>query len=323
MKPLAAALFPIALAVLTGSAAAQEAKIPRRVLPLESYEPNTIGFTWDSDDVRFLDAKISVKYPLMPELTCEKVSVNSRPYFAVTTRFGQYLDTRESSPVIGKRFNPKLVWRQVTKWGDPGERAEYGCALSGGRAVREYFEFAYGHESNGQSINSPEEYLVEAQKQRFENKNPAFANDFISRGWDYLEVAAKRVPVSLSNREFSVYGSFRYFIDPGLLQGPIEEYNSWEEDAEGKPRRRVHGLALLLKQENWFDWGWITGSKLVLGWETGYSSPLRYNTFRVEGGVKLWELPIMAFWQQGYGNDLAMYYKRAHSYGFALEVAGF
>jgi len=56
---------------------------------------------------------------------------------AFTGRFAQYLGTRDSSPVVTKRLNPKLFYRQRTQG-------------------RDYFDIGYNHESNGQSINTLE-----------------------------------------------------------------------------------------------------------------------------------------------------------------------
>jgi hypothetical protein len=303
MKAAAAALA--LAAALASPALAQEGQAARASeAVLQSYEPNTIGFTWDSDDERFLDVKLSLRFPLMPELM-HKWRKDSELSFAATVRFAQYLGTRESSPVIGKRFNPKLIWRESVQ----------------GPLFLEYLDFAYAHESNGQSINSPEEYAFEAARQRVDGNRPEAAKDFISRGWDYLEVAGKHVPRrdKANRKQWTVYSSFRYFLEDGLLQGAAEEYNTWENDPEGKPRKEVQGLAALWKYEHWRG-GTISRTKLAAGMETGYSRPFRYNTFRVEGGVEIAQLPFVLFYQNGYNSDLAQYYKRVSTIGLALEL---
>ena len=265
---------------------------------LESYEPNTVGFTKDSDDDGFLDVKLSLIYPLMPQLMQEHVH-DSQIYFAATVRFAQYLGTRESSPVIGKRFNPKFIWREFTP---------------SGRFFLDYLDFAYAHESNGQSITTPEEFAFEVQRQAAVGNRADAAKDFISRGWDYLELASKHTLPRQPGR-LNLYTSFRYFLQDGLLQGKAEEYNSWENDPEGKPRKDVQGIAALLKLER-FD----LGAKLAIGWETGYAQPLRYNTFRLEGRKDIAQLPLLVFYQNGYNSDLAQYYKRVSTIGIALEL---
>lgn len=291
-------LAALACAVLAEGVTASEPGAPG----LQSYEPNTIGLTKDSDDVGFLDVKLSMIYPLLPGITGDRV------YFAATVRFAQYIETRESSPVIGKRFNPKLIfWRHR-----PQNR------------TRDYVDFAYAHESNGQSINTPEEYHFEVQRQTATGNRPEFAKDFISRGWDYLEVAAKYAHGAGPDQpgRLTIYSSFRYFLDDGLLQGPAEEYNSWENDPEGKPRKEVQGLAVLFRYDRPIkDTRWVTGIKVAAGLETGYSNPLRYNTLRLEGRADVVQLPLLIFYQNGYNSDLALYYKRVSTVGIALELA--
>lgn len=304
MRATAAVLALPALLVSPLVAEAQTATSSEAVL--ESYEPNTVGFTKDSDDERFLDVKLSLRYPLMPN-AFRGVFPNSELSFAATVRFAQYIDTRASSPVIGKRFNPKLIWRRFTPSAAP--------------LFLQYLDFAYAHESNGQSINTHEEYLFEVRRQEAVGNRPEAAKDFISRGWDYLEVASKHGPQRGENRQLTIYSSFRYFLPEGLLQEKAEEYNTWEDDLEGKPRKEVQGLALFLKHETWFpDAKWLKGVKLGLGLETGYSRPFRYNTLRLEARGDLAQLPILVFYQNGYNSDLALYYKRVSTIGIALEL---
>ncbi len=308
-------------AALGASALAEEAPAKPKVLPLESYEPNTIGYTWDSDDVGFMDFKLSVKYPLMPQRACSVTLLHdSRFYFAATVRFAQYLGTRDSSPVIGKRFNPKFIWRFLT---DPDNHSssDEECLVKGRKSVSEYLDLAFGHESNGQSIDSPQLF----QEAVAQAERPEFARDNISRGWDYLEAVHKRTWHKEGDEEFVSYLTLKYFLPRGPLQGTAEEYSAWENDPEGKPRRRVHGIGLLLKYESKWDPhnNWSRQPKFAFGYETGYSHPFRHSTVRGEAGIKLWELPITAFVQSGYGSDLALYYKKVNSYGVFLEIGSF
>lgn len=85
----------------------------QKTASLCSYEPNIIGYTWDSDDVGFLDFSLSVRYQMFPKWITEGVNYlheglgqDSAVYFSFSGRFGQYIGTRDSSPVVGKRFNP-------------------------------------------------------------------------------------------------------------------------------------------------------------------------------------------------------------------------
>lgn len=320
-------LFIIAFS-LSISARANQSSFSPKVLSLESYEPNTIGETKDKDDVPFMDFKISVKYPLFPAMLHEQIGPDTNLYFAFTGRFGQYISTRSSSPVIGKRFNPKLIWRQTLSWNEETYKCVSNPATSvidssqckSDRTPLDYIDFAYAHESNGQSITTLNQYL----QARADADKPDFANDHLSRGWDYLEVTGKHVWPG-QNSKLSGYLSGKYYLKHGLLQGDPEEYNDWENNPEGKPRKSVNGLSGILK------WQWkreifkdyIYDPKLAIVFETGYSQPFKYNTTRMELGFKVIELPI-TFWRQtGYGSDLAQYYKKVNSVGIELEIGSF
>ena len=306
---------------VAGEACAQSSLREPKVLPIESYEPNTLGYTWDSDDVGFLDFKLSVKYPVMPERICSRLE-NSRMYFAATTRFAQYLGTRDSSPVIGKRFNPKLIWRTITDWEEGRPATEFVCEKNRHRSAREYLDFSFGHESNGQSIDSPGA-LREAQEVNFRRDgHPEFALDQISRGWDYVELTYKS---HFENHpKWTAYLTLKYFLPDGPLQGAAEEYRDWENDPQGKPRRSVNGVAALVKYKgNWECCNWLADPKFAFGVETGYRDIFRYTTVRAEAGLKLWELPFTLWAQSGYGSDLAQYYKKVTSFGLAIEIASF
>ena len=102
---------------------------------LYRYTPNYVGFTHDNDamDTAFLDFKISIMAPLFPKWFNLNTQYGNL-FLAVTIRAGQYFE-RDSSPVIGKTFNPKLFYRH---WGDSNKN-EYSS----------YIDAGYAHESNG------------------------------------------------------------------------------------------------------------------------------------------------------------------------------
>jgi len=275
-----------------------------------SYEPNTIGYTFDSDDVGFMDFKLSVRYQLFPDWHTRFFNFmhtgwgdNSALYFAFTGRFGQYIGTRDSSPVVGKRFNPKLFFRFWTD--DPHE---------------EYVDVSFlAHESNGQSINT----LAQYQQALATAEQPAFANDHISRGWDYLGVEWKKIPFQKDNRQLSTYLNLRYFLPDGLLQGKAEEYNSWENNPEGKPRKYVNGVSVLVKYFEKRGGYLFKDLKLAALYQTGYREAFKYNTLRLELGTKILQLPVTLWGQRGYGSDLAQYYKKVASWGVQAEIGSF
>ena len=305
-----------ALLLVVSPAHANDLEFNTPGLSLESYEPNTFGFTKDSDDVAFLDFTVSVKYQIFPVVITEHFGETEQLYAAFTGRFGQYLGTRESSPVIGKEFNPKLIWRHITAW-DPGPAPK-----DKGKRAKEYMEFILAHDSNGQSINTPEQF----QQAQAQAERPEFAFDRISRGWDYLGFIWKKVPSVDEQHRFSTYLILKYFLPHGPFQGAPEEFNDWETDPEGKPRKSVNGVGALLKyQWNWQSerWTWLSYPKVALVYETGYHNIFKYNTVRMEAGIKVSRLPLTVWARRGYGSDLAQYYKKVTSYGIELEIGSF
>jgi len=252
-------------------------------------------------------------------------------YFAFTGAFGFYIGTRDSGPVVGKEYNPQLFWQrnvrcaadQFTSKHSFGEAhtepkdAEFPC----------YFALGYNHDSNGQIINSLDQYL---QTQRVQGTEAA--NDAISRGWDYVGFTAKYiVPRSSDVDRISLYPQFKYFLSEGLLQGKPEELHYWESPGDGKPRKAVDGLGFLAKyQRHLCDArkfncdGTIFGdAKVAIRYGTGYQDPFRYSTVRIEAGIQFLELPIVFWAQRGYMSDLSQYYREVKGYGVEIEIGAF
>jgi hypothetical protein len=295
------------------------------------YEPNTIGYTWDSDDEAFMDFKLSIRYQMFPDYLTRGMNFlhpglgySSALYFSFSGRFGQYLGTRDSSPVVGKRFNPKIFLRF---WGDPSGAT--GDPANPDHSVSSYVDLGYAHESNGQSIDTKAAY-----DQAVANaKHPGDANDQLSHGWDDVEVTWKYERVFATTEGFHVskalrlnfdvtnYIGLKYFLPDGLLQGTVEEYDpAIHTDPEGRPRRRVDGISEAIK-------GIVAlgdhKMKYYLSYVTGYADPGRYNTYRGEFSIVLLSLPLTVWDQWGYNSDLAQYYKKVNSYGIYLDIGSF
>jgi len=357
MKIVKEAACAIALLlVVTGTPSADEVdpcEVHSKAAPrLCSYEPTTIGYTHDSDDAGFMDFLVSVKYQLFPvwltrgqNYFWSGIGDNSALYFAFTGRFGQYIGSRDSSPVVGKRFNPKLFYQY-----------RYGEGYENHVAV------AYAHESNGQSIDS----LAEYQTALANNGDSNAVKDQLSRGWDYAEIVWKNIlyqsedkaqrtapcdsaacqqdfcgndecKKALCESDFCtggrhkedrrttvvLYVDLKQFMRNGLLQGPQENYNAWENDSEGKNRDRVNGIAVMVKWIEQGKFGILEDLKVVTRFETGYREAFRYNTYRFEVGTKVLQLPLTVWGQTGYNSDLALYYKKVDSWGIAAEIGSF
>lgn len=271
---------------------------------LRTHEPTLLGWTYDDSGDGYMDFTLSAKFPLFPNWIRNCISENTSLNFAFTGRFGQYFN-RESSPVIGKRFNPELFFH-----------------VNLGRSA--YIDLGYAHESNGQQINS----LASYQQAQLTLERPEYADDYISRGWDYVRFTLRSPPYPgfRDRNRLQAYFTAKYFLEDGVLQGPPEEYNAWENNPEGKPRNEVDGLSVLLKYVHdsanddkrvFSDW------KLALVYTTGYREIFRYNSVRFEVGIKFFQLPVIFWASRGYNSDLVRYYKDVHAAGFAVEIGTF
>lgn len=252
------------------------------------YEPTRLGWTNDDDDSGFIDVSISLKYPL------RSVARSLNAQDAVGTRPEECVEVLRES----------------------------------------YLQLVYAHESNGQSISEPEQYAAAALAAARRGDDPYVVNDSLSRGWDYVGLTWKPPCAFCENdqRLWSNYFTLRYFLDDGLLQGPAEEFHDWEPlAAQGKPRSQVNGLSVLSKlqfhtcmdEDGRACRRWLGDAKLVVGYETGHEKPFRHNTFRLEAGAHLWGLPVTVWWQDGYANDLALYYVRGSTFGIGLDIGSF
>lgn len=304
--------FGAALAALVAvEAAAVETdgcRLDDRKSVLCGYEVTSLGLTKDSDDVKFMDFNLSVRYRLGPfQDGDEPERPSGALYFAFSGRFGQYVETRESSPVVSKRFEPKFFYRHWLH-DDKGS----------------YWDVAYGHESNGQSVNT----AADLAAARARAESPPFANDQISRGWDFVEVT-RREKLG-RDRNYWLEGRLRYFLERGLFQGKPEDYNAWENDREGKSRKEVNGLIARFgyevpraRESDSLLWRAIAGNWIGIQYETGYRTPFRYNTVRFDLGARIFRIPVNLWVRKGYGSDLAQFYKDTTSKGIELQIADF
>lgn len=344
----------------------EDARAHRGLLPknfsdlFRAYEPTRLGYTWDRGDDPFMDFAFSAMFPLhtsasdypdpirlLNETDYFRPTAFSGPqlYFAATIRAGQYIGTRPSSPVVGKRFNPLLAVRFWTE--QPGGLRE---------SEDNFLEFSYGHESNGQFIASHARFTEQLRvylNQANDASTPEAAalarqsaflstRDNISRGWDYVGVQYardwdSRLPLPwLHDRDvtMALHAKFNYYLHRGLAQGEAEEYNPWESDPEGKSRRQVDGLAFrytvtinppanpapapewtkLFKFER----------RYAVTWTTGYAAPFKFNTVKLEASLVLFDKLPLTFWARfGYNSDLIDYYRKDHSLGLSLSYWNF
>jgi hypothetical protein len=279
-----------------------------QILRIKTFEDNLIGDTWDSDDKRFMDFTLSVDYGLPPFdrlMRALNVEEDISLHFSFTGRFAQYIDTRESSPVVGKRFNPQLFVQYQPNTG---------------RLRNTLFRLAYGHESNGQSIIDSGSFFTRAFHQ---DSNINETIDYISRGWDYIGV--NTITNFVGHRHFKrIYQAevnVRYFLDYGLMQGRKEEYMDWESPWYGRNLRRndVSGLAgaFTIYMPTLFV------NKVKVSGETGIASPFRYGSVKFLLGVNVLGLPIAVTYATGYNGDLAQFGKKNTSLSITAVLSSF
>jgi hypothetical protein len=311
---------------------------------LENHYPTSVGWTSDSDDVPYIEANLSMRYPLgyreIAKGGCNPWHM--QPYFAFTGRFGQYLLSRESSPVVQKAFNPEFFLRffmdsAMPFFNDPSVSMNDICEKEGDLVYHNdrlmasrtetsaapispshlgFIDVYYGHLSNGQSVTDLTTLTTLASTLGgTPAQNMEYAKDYVSRGWDYFGAAW----TGTFQNGSSLYVRARKYID-GVLQAHIEE-TPWEDPTSRITRlQQVNGLYTRYTTSN-------SGAiaHYVFSWETGLETPGRYNTFRLEAisRVKWLGVPLKLWYQRGYNSDLAQYYKFVESYGVAFQFTTF
>lgn len=269
---------------------------------LEAHEPNRVGATWDSDDIRFMDFTLSMQYPIFYQSLAQSSWL---PYVAFTGRFGQYIGTRPSSPVIAKRYNPKIFVRHFLN----GRKVQEKDQLEA-----DYYDIEYAHISNGQSIDSLQSFNVHAA----DLGNAEYTKDYISRGWDYFGITGKTHPDYAKGLTVR-YGFKHYF--GGLMQNKVEQYFPWEAAREITKLSQVSGLHLAGKYDisDYYN--------IAVSFDTGTNHPFKHNTLEAEFGIapfhNIFGIPIVFTYRNGYNSDLAQYYKKVTSLGFALKLESF
>ncbi|MEO8332550.1 MAG: hypothetical protein ABI479_08945 [Gallionella sp.] len=284
-----------------------------RSLPmLASDEPNVLGWTRDSyERSGFMDFTLSMRYPLLFDTLEQGYKFDMLPFMSFTGRMAQYSgQIRHSSPVVVKRFNPKLFMRFY-------EARTADKALWSDDNGLDYYDIGYAHESNGQYVDTPALFNSTAVSVG----GVDIAQDYISRGWDYL--GYKR---HLFLQRFGLHSldvELKYFLGYGLLQKGSEEYFAWETARPITRISQVDGLRLRLNFD--FRRNWFKGASMY--YTTGYRNVARWNTVKMEFGFTPLSdylgLPIVLWGQIGYNNNIAQYYRHAWAVGLAASFETF
>lgn len=307
---------------------------------LESKSPNSLGYTRELSGMAFLDANISIQYPLFFSSFrggCNKF-FHTQPYLSYTGRFGQYIGDENSSPVVTKTFNPELTLRIFSNISNKTNTLDGVCAEENNLAYHElyqeahnktpkslinYFDLQFGHLSNGQAIDN-QQSLNSLSQTRSIGGNTEFAKKYISRGWDYYGIYGKFFnPISQVSRgtETIEFGLQRFIGGPWTLQKSIEEY-PWENPASSITQlEQVRGLSLKYSI-TYLD---STIDSASVSYDTGLNNPFKYSTYKVEIGIlrQIICVPLSVWYQKGYASDLAQYYNLVESYGIKATFTTF
>ncbi len=277
---------------------------------LVSDEPNTLGVAEDGYEGHpYMDFNVSMRYPLAYESRMEGRTTTSglwMPYLSFTARMSQYFN-RRSAPVVTKRFNPKLMVRV------------YQSELPEGKKIwvddsaLDYSDFGYAHESNGQYVNSPEAFNAVAAN--FGSTD--IAQDYIHRGWDYLDYRKHFHPAW--ERRAALDVELKYFLNHGLAQTNITEVYPWEVQRPVTHIGQVDGIRVSAGFE--LEQHWFKNAKF--SWITGYRDIARYNTVRVESTFiplsHYFGVPVVLWAQSGYDNNVARFYQHSWFAGMAFS----
>lgn len=334
-------------------------------LKLRSHENSYVGFTDDNDDEAFMDFKISVRYPVrfdgilfnnryLPFLyrwrladylafnrdtitdengmLAEKAfHADFRSHFAFSGRFGQYIGTRISSPVVGKRFNP-FIFEEIT-WAETSYPIHFldDTLYHNHIPPATYFSLAFGlgHESNGMDIRDIEAYcsrIIDIRRNDPESDAEQEVKDYISRGWDYIGVNLAYYNHSRDlDVHFTARSRMQFFLETGPLQGLQENYNYWEEDLPKYMRRdQVNGFNVSLSFVKEFEYWIISNFSAQLSIESGiyrWKDPVL--TPRWDFGITVGGMPMIIWYTNGYTSDIAQFGKRVESFGVAANLATF
>lgn len=238
---------------------------------------------------------LSIKYPLFTTLVEKSLGERSRLYFNYNGKYDFYAFSRDSSPIISRRQNPGLMY----VYSRPPESHIHLQSLKTG----------YFHESNGQTVDTREEYLV--------TEYPA---DHVSRGWDYIPLEAK---FAISEKRHGIFGNFylnlqgRYFLDRQMFRHDREDEIFWEDAAEQPRIEEYDGIRANVATVFILPRIEAKEIKFSATYRSGYRD---FNlSQRYEATFRLFDFPLYVYYSRGYGVELSTYHQKGTTYGIGFE----
>ena len=292
--------FLLCAALLLGACRTADMDGTTRASTYHPYAPNYVAWHAEPDIDDQIEARLTFLYPWTKPLDFQRVGFETvQLYASYVARVSQVMKSQESSPVLGRRYNPEVFLRF---WRGKEERS-----------TDNYLDVAFGHESNGQAINSPDEFVAKQDSLVLDGDDPELARRNISRTWDYFALTWRHA-LSPAKERYA-YVHTRYFLPGGVFSAP-EDYFRFEASDEEQLRRRYDGLSLIYRDDQFL--GGHSDFRAI--YRTGYEDPFDNSTLRIEWTHDSDTWPITVFAQTGYMNDFATYYTHTTTFGVGVEL---
>lgn len=298
---------------------------------IRPYEGNTVYFDYGrgNDLDGNIDVQYSFRFLMSDPKNLEEDEISFESAVTFSGEFDFYAATRDSGPVIGRRYNP-------------GVRFQYVHAQKRGLIA---LNFSVEHESNGQVIDTLD--TIEASKiafqERYAQNHPNIADSY------YYEMASDSV--SRSTEVFgAVGGTYRFNLSNVAwnecesdfecfeLSVKFRKGAGFEDEVFWDPRMRnaklkEHQGSLIALRSGWGTEGLFDflaeKQSLSVVYRTGEvfgGSPGKRNTwdihYTIEAKIFSYSLPILFSYHHGYLEELSLYsYKNSYwRIGFLLDL---
>ena len=226
-------------------------------------------------------------------------------------------ETRASGPVVNRLNNPeihyRIGWLPFFGQTDP--------------AV-EYLDLAFGHESNGQTIDDVDTFYREIERGRN-------AIDSVSRGWDYISLEARSALFGAedSNGNKGAYLTVNlrnYFQNGGLSH---KEDDIFWDITNSSRIEEFDGLRLSFEYKRLdaalFNdsgaGGFLLGANLSIDIRTGISSAFDNVSTTTDLSFLIsildFHLPLFVRYFDGYGDEIVRYHEHSSYRAFGLKFA--
>ncbi|MFQ5597366.1 MAG: phospholipase A [Nitrospiria bacterium] len=277
--------------LICSNASAQSEKIAYERL-LTGNEPSYLVHAFDDESHE--EFFISIKYRLFKDSIAwmdRYFRGQKTIYFTYNGKYDFFFGSRFSSPIISRRQNPGLVF--VNRFERLGV---FGL---------ENLKVGWHHESNGQHIETKETFL-----------NTENAEDFVSRGWDYLGLEAQFTH-PMPKGTLYIDTRIRIFCDCQAM-GAIDRKEDaifWKDVARQPDVRDFNGFRSM------FSYHYNRDIRLSAQFRFGTHSveDLKNVSYKLEATIRFLEIPLTMFYFDGYGKELSTYHQKDSYVGFGLE----